>query len=148
MIRAIFGANKRCGVKAALNPVVLNPDTDSYSASIALTSGILIKITIVVANDNTIPPANKVNASNTVVVSILRFRKDTSVLPRNTLKMVATKTTMVVVLIPPAVEPGEPPINIKQMSINFVTECSAAGSIAEKPAVRELADWNRLTNIF
>ena len=50
----------------------------------------------------------------------------------------STRTAIVVVFIPPAVEPGEPPMSIKMMLTRYVTGEDAARSMEFIPAV--LAD--------
>ena len=44
-------------------------------------------------------------------------------------------TASVTVLIPPAVEPGDPPMNIRRIKINLLDGDSAAISMVLKPAV-------------
>lgn len=69
------------------------------------------------------------------------WNKVTSFLPRTVAMVVANKTTMVTVLIPPAVPTGEPPINIKiiQMIDDAFVRFSC-GRVA-KPAVLVVIDW-------
>ena len=44
--------------------------------------------------------------------------------------------------MPPAVEPGEPPINIKTIIMTRPTPVTAAMSAVLKPAVRGVTAWN------
>ena len=53
---------------------------------------------------------------------------------------IKTTNAKVVVLIPPAVPPGEPPINIKAIIINCVAGYNTAMFNVEKPAVRNVTD--------
>lgn len=46
------------------------------------------------------------------------------------------------VLIPPAVDPDDPPINIKNTISNKVGVASSAMLIVLNPAVRGVTDWN------
>ena len=55
---------------------------------------------------------------------------------------------MVVVLIPPAIDPGEPPINIKNIIIKRVLPLNAPISILLKPAVLHEIEWNSDDIIF
>ena len=60
----------------------------------------------------------------------------------------ASRTTMVTVLMPPAVPTGEPPINIsnkQRMAVAFV-KCSCG--IVANPAVLVVMDWKRDTWIL
>ena len=64
----------------------------------------------------------------------------TSFLRLNTVIAESNRTAKVVVFIPPAVEPGEPPISIR-MTIMAVPDSSiAARSVVLKPAVRVVTD--------
>ena len=56
---------------------------------------------------------------------------------------VRTSTRKVVVLMPPAVEPGEPPMNIRVMVIARDGSLKPPMGTALKPAVRELTEWKR-----
>ena len=53
------------------------------------------------------------------------------------------KTAMVVVLIPPAVEPGEPPVIINIIIIKTPASLSAVKSTVLKPAVLGVTDGKR-----
>lgn len=50
---------------------------------------------------------------------------------------------MVVVLIPPAVEPGEPPVIINIIIIKTPASLSAVKSTVLKPAVLGVTDWKK-----
>ena len=52
------------------------------------------------------------------------------------------------VLIPPAVDAGEPPINIKIHMIIFVAGLNSIIGTLEKPAVRVVVDWKKLAANF
>jgi hypothetical protein len=49
-------------------------------------------------------------------------------------------------LIPPAVEPGEPPMNISRIRMNLLEGAIAEMSTVLKPAVRAVTDWNRASS--
>ena len=54
----------------------------------------------------------------------------------------STSTAAVVIFIPPAVEPVEPPISIRQIIRRILPSENAARSTVLKPAVRIVTDWN------
>ena len=56
--------------------------------------------------------------------------------------MLTSITAIVVVLIPPAVEPEEPPTNINIIMINCVVSLIFDKSTVLNPAVRAVTDWN------
>ncbi len=58
--------------------------------------------------------------------------------------MLMQRTQKVVVLIPPAVDPVDPPINIRHTITNREPSFSPARSTVLKPAVLTDTDWNRL----
>ena len=79
-------------------------------------------------------------ALRTVSSDILLLKHCTSFLRLNTVIAESNRTAKVVVFIPPAVEPGEPPISIR-MTIMAVPDSSiAARSVVLKPAVRVVTD--------
>ena len=53
------------------------------------------------------------------------------------------KTAIVVVFIPPAVEPGEPPINIRMIIRYKPVSLIKVRFIVLKPAVLGVTDWNK-----
>ena len=58
----------------------------------------------------------------------------------NVAKELAMRTATVVVLIPPAVEPGEPPIIIRTIIVAMEGSCSAVQSTVLNPAVLVVTD--------
>lgn len=79
-------------------------------------------------------------ALRTVSSDILLLKHCTSFLRLNTVIAERNRTAKVAVFIPPAVEPGEPPISIR-MTIMAVPDSSiAARSVVLKPAVRVVTD--------
>ena len=59
-----------------------------------------------------------------------------------------TKTKVKVeVLIPPAVDPEEPPMNMKTIRIRSVGKATAPKSTVLNPAVRVVTDWKKAVNI-
>ena len=54
----------------------------------------------------------------------------------------------VVVFTPPAVPPGEPPINIKIAQNSLVSSCIALWENVQKPAVLVVTDWNKDASSF
>ena len=57
--------------------------------------------------------------------------------------MLASRTAKVVVFIPPAVEPGEPPISIRRIIMPCDEPDIADKFTVLKPAVLVVTDWNR-----
>ena len=55
-----------------------------------------------------------------------------------------TSSPKVTVLIPPAVEPEEPPMNIKSIEAALLIPVIAPKSMVLKPAVRKVTDWKKL----
>lgn len=62
---------------------------------------------------------------------------------RNTAKALASNTARVVVFMPPAVEPGEPPISIKMVIRDWPVSLIAVRSAVLKPAVLGVTAWNK-----
>ena len=60
----------------------------------------------------------------------------------------AKRTAAVVVFIPPAVDPGEPPISIRIIIIIWPASVSAVSSTVLKPAVLGVTDWNMDASTF
>ena len=67
---------------------------------------------------------------------------------RNTDSAYETKTAMVVVFIPPAVEPGEPPMSINNVISIRPVSLRAVKSVVLKPAVLGVTDWKREVRIL
>ncbi len=55
----------------------------------------------------------------------------------------ATRTASVVTLIPPAVDPDAPPMNIRAIPVSSVASVSWPTGTVLMPAVRYVTDWNR-----
>ena len=58
------------------------------------------------------------------------------------------RTTRVVVLMPPAVEPGLPPMNIRMMVSSLLPSVKAAVSVVLKPAVLAVTELNKEVRIL
>ena len=58
-------------------------------------------------------------------------------------RRLAQTTARVVTFMPPAVEPGAPPMNIRPIIRKRVAGASRVRSRVLKPAVRQVADWNK-----
>ena len=72
-----------------------------------------------------------------------RLKHSTFFFWRNVEKILKTNTAAVVVFIPPAVEPVEPPTTIRQIMRKMLPSLRAARSTVLKPAVLAVTDWNR-----
>ena len=81
-----------------------------------------------------------VNARNTVRKGIVRPPMITALSPRNELNNAENTTAIVVVFNPPAVEPGDPPININTIINVRHAVGNSTRSTVEYPAVRLVID--------
>ena len=100
------------------------------------------------------PPKNKVRYIMRMVEAFLaasssvrRPKKWESPFLRNTAMELAKRTAIVVVFMPPAVEPGEPPISIRIIIMHFPAPESLVRSAVLKPAVLGVMVWNRESRI-
>ena len=84
-----------------------------------------------------------VAAWRTASASKRRPKKWPSSRRRNTATMLASSTARVVVFIPPAVEPGEPPMSMSRIMTAWDTPPMAARSAVLNPAVRGVTDWKK-----
>ena len=64
-------------------------------------------------------------------------------IPRMRLKISSSSSVKLVVLIPPPVEPGEAPINIRIITTSRVELVNAPISTVLKPAVRGTTAWKK-----
>ena len=71
---------------------------------------------------------------------ILRPKKQVFSLRRNVETAVPISTAIVVVFMPPAVEPGLPPISIRKIKIYCPASLNSDRSMVLKPAVRVVTD--------
>ena len=58
-------------------------------------------------------------------------------------RAVSSRMAPVVVFIPPAVDPGDPPISIHRIISAWLSPLTPFSSIVLNPAVRSVTDWNR-----
>ncbi len=72
---------------------------------------------------------------------IVRFQMLTSSLPFHLLQIKSVRRVALVVLIPPPVEPGEAPMNMRTIIMRIVALVSWPMSTVLKPAVRGVTDW-------
>ena len=101
------------------------------------------------------PPRNRTRYISRIVAAFLitlsgtRLRKKCAEsFLRNTDKAEENRTAMVVVFIPPAVEPGEPPISIRMIISISPVSVSRVRSAVLNPAVLGVTDWNREVQIL
>ena len=88
------------------------------------------------------------SARNSEPVSTRRFITTTSLLPRATRKAAIINSPKVTVLMPPAVEPEEPPMNIRSIDAALLIPVIAPRSMVLKPAVRKVTDWKKPHSSF
>ena len=75
-------------------------------------------------------------------------QKTISFLPLNLARIIPKITAKVVTFIPPAIDPGEPPINIKSIITVKVLSLNADMSTVLKPAVLQVMDWKNDISSF
>ena len=94
------------------------------------------------ASANTTPSPRRITVKDlyTTPGANLCLRTTASLLPRRVEITVTSSTTRVVVFMPPAVEPGQPPMNISAMESTFVKLPWAPMSTEAKPAVLVFTD--------
>ncbi len=121
------------------SPTVPKADTISNKE---LIKGVCSKaIRMVVATTTIVTPSTiKVNAFKTVCIGILFLNKMVSLEPLICDKTAINIIPKVVTLTPPAVEPGEPPINIRKTENTFEISLSPPRFNVEKPAVLVLTE--------
>ena len=78
---------------------------------------------------------------------MVRPKQRTLASPRNTVLVHNINSANVVVFIPPAVDPGEPPISINTTVNSTVGSANFVKSTVLKPAVRGETAWNQLAII-
>ena len=84
-----------------------------------------------------------VDARDTVSAEMRRLKKCGFSVRRKTAITLANRTAIVVVFIPPAVEPGEPPINIKIVIIDCPVSLMEVRSAVLNPAVLGVTAWKK-----
>ena len=134
-------------VAPAVRPTVAKADTDSKRLSV----NPMGDVALINSAPNILKPikiVTIVTASNTLSVGILRLKTHTVCLPLARVHMNSSKTTNVTVFTPPAVEPEDPPISIKNILTPFPASVSSAWSTDAKPAVRTVTDWKKPLRIF
>ena len=145
MIRSSFDKTDSVGVIPKLNPTVAIAEKDSNrhgmsgSSSMMLSAMAQVMPSPVYMKKIAIAVATMSGMIRRLNISGLSFREKTAAAH-------ARSTAIVVVLIPPAVDPGLPPINIKRIIRNWLDSCMAVRSAVLKPAVLVVTDWNRATS--
>ena len=76
----------------------------------------------------------------TVSSGIARLKASAWGRPRMVAHTLASSTAMTMVFTPPAVEPGEPPMNMRNMSANWLSPPSSPVGTVSKPAVRAVTE--------
>ena len=127
------------GVIPTVTPTVAIADTVSHRVS---TRG---KFSIAEITTDTLQVISRyiINTQEAVLVicsSILRPNASTFFLRKKVVKILMHSTQKVVVLIPPAVEPGEPPINIRQVMTKMPASVISDKLAVLKPAVLLVTD--------
>ena len=133
-IRITSETGLRDGVRPSVKPTVQKADAHSKIAEMngtsSMTDIVNEQINMRVSDKNT-----SAKARSTVSCEILRFITIASFLPQRTETVAKKRTAMVFVLIPPAVEPEEPPMNMRITITIFEDSVIRERSIVLKPAV-------------
>ena len=74
---------------------------------------------------------------------MVEWNSSTRFRPRMVARALTKTRANVDVLMPPAVEPEEPPINMKTIKMSSVGSATAPKSTVLNPAVRVVIDWKR-----
>ena len=97
----------------------------------------------------TVPVINTRNASMATANPVRKFsmviflpKHSVSLPPRTNVMQAITSMAIVVVLTPPAVPPGEPPMNIRMQSSSLLSCVSPDCDTVKNPAVLVVTDWN------
>jgi hypothetical protein len=128
------------GVTPVLKPTVEKADTCSNNKSRLSCLG---SVTDKIKTPNRIYAAAKLiteNALKSVSIGIVRLSIDIIFLPRIVDTTETAMSRKVIVFIPPPVEPGDAPINIRKIIIMSVGFCSLVKSTVLNPAVRVMTD--------
>ena len=138
-IKIIWETSPRSGVIPNDNPTVPIADAVSNKAVISGISSVLL-ITIPPTRNKTIYIKKIVAAFLIVSSGICLPKKLVCSFFQNTDNADETRTARVVVFIPPAVEPGEPPMSISIMISICPTSLSKVKSAVLNPAVLGVTD--------
>ena len=130
-----------CGVMPNVRPTVATAEAVSYKQTDIGSCSAVAMTKAPRKNSVKYIPA-MVAAFLTAEPSMRRPKNSASSLRRKVAHILASRTANVVVFMPPAVEPGEPPNSIR----TTINACEvlpiAARSAVLKPAVRGVTDWN------
>jgi hypothetical protein len=83
-----------------------------------------------------------------ISLGIVRLKIFTSSLPFNRFQIINKRRAALVVLIPPPVEPGEAPMNMRTMRRRSVALVKSPISTVLKPQVLGVMDWKRDARIL
>ena len=121
MVITIFPATLRWGVIPVLSPTVPNAENTSKMIPSKSHVSMLSSIT----EDTNIAVKEQMRMANVLRITnfgMVRPKNAVSSLPLRKQYVVVTNKTRAVVFIPPAVPPGEPPINIRNINRRRVGE--------------------------
>ena len=147
-IRVIFPPSDKADVMPVESPVVVKAEISSKTSDIRSCRASVKVSTMVPMVTNTIEKSRMVIARKIVLSGICECSILTRCLPRTVLMAETKRMKKVVVLIPPPVEAGEAPINIRMISSSKVGLSTWPKSTELNPEVREAADWKNETTIF
>lgn len=147
-IMIIFGSKLSVGVIPVVIPTVPIADIHSNKMSLKFISGwqiamvmdeTKIQLRLIITIDTAFLTVSGVNLFEKTSISLEFFSVDTA--QRN-------KTAMVTVFVPPAVEPDDPPMNIRIYVMTLDTGDKSAFGILLNPAVLVVVLAKKAFNIF
>ena len=138
-MRVSLPAIESAGVIPVESPTVPKAETTSKIASLKVKSSTTSR-TSVPPNTTSIPIATTASASRTSQSGTSRLKNSTRPVPLNMDLIEASARPTVTVLTPPAVPPGDPPMNIRAASMKSVGSASEAVRTVLNPAVRAVTE--------
>ena len=142
IMRIICDAKLNFGVIPKVNPTV--PIADAVSNRLATNGNFsIVQIETPPIKKSVMYIITIVDAFFITLSSILLPNAQTFSFRLKQAKALRISTAIVVVLRPPAVEPGEPPTSIRKIIIACDGRVNFVKSVVLKPAVLVVTDWNR-----
>ena len=135
-------ATDKSGVMPVESPTVPNADTSSNNSWIKLYSGSKMHRRNVPIQTSSMERSDIMKALETASPAMLRRNAPICFLVNKHLTS-CIRTKKVLVLMPPPVDPGEAPINIRIININNPALVNSPMGYVEKPAVRAETLWKK-----
>ena len=148
IISTTWLARVRCGVRSAESPTVPIAEEASYIRFRNSACGSKIDMAATAVSQNVKVIIVIVSADRMLSIASFRPKHSVSLCPLRTEMTVRATSAKVVVLIPPAVPAGEPPINIRIQPSSRELSVSPDWDTDANPAVRVVTDWNAEASTF